>query len=325
MTLTQGGLIQAIDYNNLRSRVSDILGTTGTGDFGYGQVISSDIPVVADTTIISAATTTTKQWVALYQDMTKIANHQGGSSSTAIDTLATTYSNNIKSGSLIQYSDIHLIDTTLSILETNRLNIAAGQSSDVTFLTSTRTTEWGSPVKPIVQHSFTVTFASYDAARYYFNAGGKIRFIPALVAASTPQNNDWALMLASIGEVSFGYTSTSAYNTSTGLSRGTGSQIGFYDLTESPQQVYTKGGNAETVGAIYNLNDYTIEARRSGAVLLFSVYFKDDDITKSNRPGAATYDKVTGTLTNNIKLTQPTGSNVNIALPSGLTTTELSA
>jgi hypothetical protein len=318
MTISQGGLIQATDYNSFRQYVSDILGPTVTNELalGYGQTVSADTPVVANSTIVSATPTTTKQWVALYNDMLKIANHQGGASKTAMDLVTTAYNNNIKAGSIIQYSDMNLISGTILTLYNNRLNIAAGQYSDELLTTSTRTAIWGSPSKTTVQHSFTVTFASSDAARYFFNAGGTIQFKPSLTGGdNTSQNNDWKAMLVAVGTVSFRYSSTASDSILGGGTPGGG----FNQLSTTPLTIYTKGGNAG-YGAIYANNDYTITATKNGGILTFNVYFNDD-----GKNGSGYYDYVNGTLTNEIRMYRPSGSNVTLIAPIALNTTELSA
>lgn len=311
MTISSGGLIQASDYNTLRTTVSNILGTTGSGDVGYGQAITADTPVVSNTDLVSATTTTTKQWVALYNDMLKIAQHQG----TDISTLTTTYANNIKSGSVIYYNDIRLLSDTVTTLYNNRLNLNSSNTYWVEsqILSSQRTTQWGALSKPSVQHSFTLDFTTYTAARYFFNTGGRIMFTASRTGGTTPwtQNDDWTAMLSSIGTVVFNYGSTSA-------SSGNGTSIGFYQLTGVAQQIYTKGGNAATGGATYALNDYTITASISNAVITFNVYFNDDDNNKT------LYDFVDGTLTSTIQTRRASVVNgVTVSNPSATTTTPL--
>lgn len=322
MTISQGGIIQATDYNTLRSTVSNLLGTTGSGDYGYGQTVTADTAVIADSTIVSAATTTTKQWVALYNDMKKIADHQGGTSTTAINSLTTAYTNNIKSGSIIQYSDINLISTTLTTLVNNRLNIVAGQYSDENLLdsvgaviTSTRSTQWGAPNKTTVQHSFRVTFASANDARYFFNAGGQIRFSASRTGGtSTTQNNDWSNLLTAMGTIAFGQASVTASSGNT--------QYGFKDIT-SGTLVYSKGGYNATGGASYSNNDYNITATKNDEVLSFNIYFNDDAKNQTNQTWGL-YDYVDGTLTSTIQIRRPTGSNVTISAPVGSNTVRLS-
>lgn len=312
MTISSGGLIQASDYNTLRTTVSDILGTTGTTTVGYGQVIESDTTVAAGD-LISARTTTLKQWVSLYNDMKKIADHQG----TNISALTTAYTDNIKSGSLIQYSDINLISTTLTTLYNNRLNVANGYFSIESLTSSTRSTQWGAPSKTTVQHSFTVTFASYNAARYFFNTGGAIQFTASRSGGSvTSQNTDWTNMLSNIGTVVFNYNGTSA-------SSGTGSAYGFYQLGASALQIYTKGGNAGA-GAVYANNDYTITASIAGAVITFNVYFNDD--AKNSNSIWGTFDFVDGTLTSTVQIKRATvAGGVTVTAPSAVNTTLLSS
>ena len=50
-----------------------------------------------------------------------------------------------------------------------------------------------------------ITFVSADAARYFFNSGGKIRFSSSRTrGSSTSQNNAWTNVLNSAGTIEFG-------------------------------------------------------------------------------------------------------------------------
>lgn len=314
MTISQGGTIQAVDYNTLRTQVSNILGS-GSGDYGYGQTVSADTPVVADTDIVTAATTTVKQWVALYNDMLKIANHQGGTSTTAMTILTEAYTNNIQSGKVIQYSDINLISTTLTTLANNRLNIVSTQYSTEALVQSTRTTQWGSPSKTTVQHSFNVSFDSSDAARYFFNAGGQILFTASRTGGtSTAQNTDWGTLLSSMGTIVFNQSAVTSSSGTNGY--------GFKDITTG-SLVYSKGGYLATGGAVYSANDYNITATRNGGVLIFNITFNDDAKNKTDQ-GYGLYDYVDGTLTSTIQIRRPTGVNVSLPSPTASNTTLLS-
>lgn len=323
MTISQGGLIQAVDYNTLRTGVSNLLGV-GSGDRGYGQTVAADTDVVAGTTVVSADPTTLKQWVALYGDMKKIADHQ----QTDITTLKNAYENNVKSGSLIQYSDINLMATTLATLDANRLNIGTAspvQYSDDPLVSSQRTQTvggpWGAPNKTTVQHTFKITFTSSEAIRFFFNAGGKITFTASRLGGTvTTQNTEWTNLLSSMGTITVGQSSTTA---------GSGSpQVGFKDITTNTL-VYYKGGyvnkaTSDPGWTTYSNNDYNITATKDGANLTFNVYFNDDGKSKDpNQYG--TYDVVDGTLTSVIRILRPSGSNVSLPSPTVINLAELSA
>jgi len=326
MTISSGGLIQATDYNTLRTTVVSILGTTGSGDVGYGQSVTADTDVVANTTLVSASPTTVKQWVALYNDMLKIAQHQGTDIS-AVTTAFTRASAPIATGSLIQYSDINTISTAVTTLYNNRLNIAAtGYSALTTPLTSVRTTQWGSAAtKPIIQHSFTVTFTNYNEARYFFNTGGAIQFSATRTGGSaTTQNAAWDTLLSGMGTISFAYTDT----TTTGT--GSTSTIGFYDLSASPQTIFSKGGYGLSgrTDNLYTNNDYYITATITTAattVITFNIYLTDDAKQQVSFPWGV-FDYVDGTLTSTIGMKRAVvDSGVTATAPTFANTVNLSA
>jgi hypothetical protein len=298
---TVGSLITATDYNNIQTQVQTILGI-GSGQSGYGQAVtSSQVATGNDITAV--------QWANLKLDILKIANHQGTQTNPAISTLPT-----IVTGTTIQASQATAFSNSISVLQANAFELA--EFSDellVPTADSTRTDPWNSTVRLF----FTVTFSSADNARYFFNAGGSIRLIPGFVkSSSTSINNDWDTLLNNIGVISFNHTQTVA----SGPGPGTGSSIGFYDLTNIFQQIYTKSAVA------YSENDYTIRARSNvlsntngGATqIFFEVYFNDDKVGNID-------ENVTGTLTNAVRMHRPSGSNVDVIAPTSSTTVRLDA
>jgi hypothetical protein len=296
-----GSLITPSDYNSIQSQINVLLGT-GSGQNGYGQpVISSQISLGAKITAL--------EWANLKLDILKIANHQGTQLDTAISSLPT-----ITSGTKITANQSNLFVNSVPVLQTNKFALA--EFSDellVPTVDSTRTANWNTTVR----HFFTVTFSSINNARFFFNAGGSIRIIPGFVkSASTSINNSWDTLLNTIGAISFNHTQTTA----SGSSPGSGSSIGFYDLTDNFQQIYTKSAS------VYTENDYTIRARcnvanntNGGATqVLFEVYFND------NKTGNID-ENVTGTLSNSVRMYRPSGSNVNVVAPTSTTTVRLDA
>lgn len=273
--------IVSADYNNVRNSMLALLGT-GSGDQGYGQTpISSAVSAGAKVREI--------QWDQLRQDIQRIADHQG----TAVTLTDVTTTTKIRSTIATQYQNV-----ITNSLVPNRFNLAAGQFSDEPLVSSTRTTAWNG----VLQHRANINFASSDDARYFFNAGGTIRLRPSFTKAVADSiNNDWETLINGVGWLSLGYTTF------------TGSSIGYYDLTTSWQQVYTRTGGTQST--TYAVNDYTVYFARSadGSQVFFFVEFRDD-----KGPNPNFDESVQGTLTHEVRMYRPSGSNVNVAAPSAV-------
>lgn len=306
--VAQNAIIYASDYNTIQSTVAGVLGT-GSSTLGYGQTVNSQ-QITSGSLISDEPTPTAYQWAALYADMVQIANHQG----TSISSLTTTVTNNVAPGKIIYAADINVFSTTATTLQTNALTYAAGDMITTTgIITSQRTTAWGNnTTKQQVQHSFTVAFASYNAARYFFNTGGAVQFTASRSGGTTStQNSDWTSTLTNIGTVTFNYNSTSAAS-------GSGSAIGFYGLTASPQTLYSKSGGS--VSSVYVPDVYTITASYNSVnfTITFNVVFND---AHDN----AYSDSVDGTLTSSINLRKAGASYLTITAPTFTNSTLLSA
>jgi hypothetical protein len=213
---------------------------------------------------------------------------------------------------LIKEADyINLVDK-IAVIESEKLSIGPGQSTaegvPTTGTSSQRTTAWNGTIV----HQVTVDFGSANAARHFFNAGGELRVRATLAGASDPISTDWATLLTNAGTIKMNYTAT----VSTGS--GTGSSIGYYDLTTANQQIFTKGGSGT-----YSANDYTVYARCDVAnnstgtarYVYFRIEFNDDKV------GNPIFDEdVTGTLTSFVEHLRPTGPNVQLPRPTYTTT-----
>lgn len=156
MTYAQNGLVEATDYNSLvgttTSSTANLFNTTwatGSVTAGYGQTPISQLAVG---TLVTAA-----QWSSLTNNISNSALHQG----TSITSVTTpTVGNTI--------AFINAMSTNLSTVYSNRLNAAiqGGTSSNAV----TTTTTWTS----VATWTHTITFATGNAARYFFNSGGQI-------------------------------------------------------------------------------------------------------------------------------------------------------
>lgn len=251
MAYTSNDKILASHYNGFITDMNELYadtnsgGTTeATGGYGYGQ--SSISGVTAGITKVTAA-----QWNALLSAMDDCATHQG----TAI-----TCPPSVSAGDQITAFDSTTpnvpgfttadIAADISSLRTNRFNVDTGQGSVSSTTTQSYTASWDGTITQTI----TATFADWDEMRYYFNAGGTVRFSFSFTGSpSNTTETNWVAMASAVSVVSFGYTSTTS-------SGGVGTPGGgLYDLTASDQTVYNY------VPPGYSSEQYQIEARLNGA------------------------------------------------------------
>lgn len=258
MTYSVGSIAQASDYNGFvgdiavnaayassvaaQNKIAALIGV-GYGDRGYGQTSTNVAPTTAGVVIAAS------QWNDLRNAMSTINTHTGSS---------LTLQPAVSTGTLIEAEDGTSgradIATLISTLDTNRLNASILQMAVSSALTSTRTTAWGT----IIQHEFTVTFSNENAARYFFNSGCEVRFSSSRTGGTASTiNAAWTALLVLVGTVKFGATST----TYTG-SGGFPTSIGYYELTDTYQQIFSHNG----AGPYYSNISYTIQARRESYV-----------------------------------------------------------
>ena len=307
-------VVTAARYNTLQAKVANVLGN-GSGQFGYGQVLASS-QVAAETVIDST------HMADLYTDLVATRVHQVGSVPQSIATVAAGQvieEDSADTGTgrgILQYEDLAVTleadKDLIYTVDTSQSTITNSKTS------STRTTAWSG----IVDHVVTVTFASADARRHFFNAGGEIRFTADLdPAASNGKNNDWNNLLSSMGTVLF----KSDNCTSNGTTPGTPKNLGNFDLTSTYQLVFQKDGTG-----VYSMNDYNIKAKENTtAQIQFLIEFRDDDVGSdagdSNNDGAINPidEDVTGTLESVVGERLPTGAYVALTSPTFATTNNL--
>ena len=304
MAYQQGDTITATDYNNFVANVNVVIGT-GTGDQGYG------LNEVA--TVSVGSTITATQWNNLLTGLQNGAKHQGTTLTNASNSVTT-------GGNILPLSNL---GADITLINTNRLNAAGGNmSTGIAGTSSTRTTAWSGQV----QHAFTVTYASANAARHFFNSGGKIKFaFLRSGGSSTNQNTSWTNQLSDLGTVSFAANGTTISGSSQGGNGANGS-TGFHQLTGSNQEIL----NSTSSAADYTANDIDIQALVSGAVITFTISFNDDHAAETgtytggglgSAPNEGTgwtgTDSVDGTLTSTITFDKAdNASYVQVASPS---------
>ena len=176
MSYAQNGLIEATDFNNLvgaavetgANKLNTTWSTGGT-TAGYGQTAVSQVS--GGDTVVA-----TGQWNALVTNTASSATHQGSSITSVTAPTA---------GTTVTY--LSAIPTNLTTIYTNRRN-AASQGSTIAD-TATRASSWQNGLT----FTHTITFASGDAARWFFNSGGQIK-----MTASHPSGSGINLLFSDL-------------------------------------------------------------------------------------------------------------------------------
>ena len=235
-------IIQKADYNDIRTKVVNVLGS-GSGNSGYGQVVISS--AVAECT-----TVTINEWADLQTDILNATMHQTGIYDVTLTSVA--IGGTIRSSPTFQpYEQYNGIADTLV---TNRFIVSATQAYTTVIGSVSRT--WSAITSPTswntkLQCNVTVTFTSATAARYFFNSGGEIRFSSSQSGGVvSAQNTAWRSLLLSAGTQAFG-----GNKPGTGVTPMTGQN--YYRLTNA----YTTAWYDATASSPYTLNRWAISAR----------------------------------------------------------------
>lgn len=236
MTYTAGSTILATDYNEFVSTgVANVNGiwSTGATSYGYGEAALS--------TVSAAATITATQWSTLNSKISAIASHQG--------TTITSRTNPIVGDTIAILANLN---TDVVNLTAARGNASASGAQTTTFSgTSSKTTSTGSgDAAWTITFTHTITWASADAARYFFNAGGRIKWESNKSSTGNDGDAEWNdLATTLVGDIYITggvATQTIAATAYTGTTKvgGTGTPntlattTGWYDLSTSDTLVY---------------------------------------------------------------------------------------
>ena len=238
MTYTAGSLIVATDYNGFVStNGSNVNGiwSTGATTFGYGETALS--------TVCAAATITASQWSTLNSKVSAMGSHQG--------TAITSRTNPVVGDTIAILANMN---TDITSLTTNRGNAAASGAQTTTFSgTTSKTTDTGSGSAAwTITFTHTITWASANAARYFFNAGGRIKWETSKTSTGNLADAEWNdLANTLVGDIyitggsAFGTQTIAASNyTGTTKSGGTGTPntltttTGWYNLLTTDTLIY---------------------------------------------------------------------------------------
>lgn len=285
--MTTGSNITAAGLVSIQNKAESLLGT-GAGTRGYNQtVLSADV--------FAGNNITRAQWDLVKTDIINILVHQNGE----LPNIVT-----VNPGDVIQFGAGHPnsnYDTLLETATVNRFRVAANQSVVSAKGAATYSGAWSSSA----QFTLTVTFATAEQGRYFFNSGGKIRFTTAVSGGTgTQQYNAWFNFLNSVGIRSFG--------------ADTDPLVNYYTLTNAFQTYYQS-----SLSSPYSANNYRLEARTDVAnnsagtatVLTLRVSLTDGYVDPGNTAGdnPNTIDQVTGTITISVEELKAAGT----MLPAG--------
>ena len=247
---------------------------TGSAEYGLGQ---THIPtVVAGTGTINAA-----QWNTLLSSIDNIANHTNDSMTTR---------GQVTAGDKIKIKAAVATDlATLAASVAGGCTSATALDSGTAAGSSTNSGTWNST--STIERS--VTFASADTMRHYFNAGGKIRVDPTCVTGIDGDKdtafND--LTTTAIGNLDIGSQATTRSGSGETLTTN-GLGNGFHDLGTG----YTTLIKLTSDNSNYTNNTVEISAKLNAAVGSATVLTvkmvstdaeSDDTFTAGNTDGVA--------------------------------------
>jgi hypothetical protein len=238
MTYTQGSLIEAADYNgfaNASANNINAVWSTGSGDKGWGQTALSTVSI--------GGTVTATSWAALVGNL--------ASAGSQTDSTLTSRTQPV-TGNVIAI--LANVATDINTITLNRGNaVASGTEYGVFSGTTSKTSATGSGQAAwTITFTHTVTFASADALRYFFNAGGIVRLKYGKSSTGVDSDEDWNTLAGYVGSINLtgrvnGAAQTIAAQSYTGTTRlsGTGgtettltTTTGWYNLTGSPTTIF---------------------------------------------------------------------------------------
>ena len=317
MAVNDGDNITAAQYNGLQSRIEQVLGT-GSGDFGYGNSVSSDQVTAGDSV-------TAGQMDNLRSDMGKCWTHQTGDNiplaNIAVGNIigadasgtGVTFdnSNNYTISGSIANGGFNDYLSKMTELETNRFDIDSGEQTVADIAGTTITTSWNGTISA----TFRVSFGNANNRRYFFNSGGELRISVAGANGTGSKDSDWSSILSNPGQIRMGYNYTTISGSNNGV---TLSSLGNDAMSSSYQEIFKKVGTA----AVYAENYWKVEARiTSVSTFEFKVTLVDDDAGDRPDPsppppfGPLTDEDVTLDITGTFAMRRATGSNIAYPAP----------
>lgn len=289
MTYTVGGLIEAADYNGFVANSANNINavwSTGSGDRGWGQTAISTVSV--------GGTVTATQWATLVANLATAGQQTNSTLTSRTQPVA---------GNTI--SILANVATDINTITANRGNAAlSGTEYGIFTGTTSKTTATGSGGAAwTITFTHTLTFASSDAARYFFNAGGLVRLQYGKSSTGTDHDPDWNTLAGQCGSIYFSGRVNAAAQTIAGTSYTGTTRIGGTGGTQTTLATttgyynITPGAAATTIFQLNNATSpYTPEFIRTqvalnagSTILTFTTVWSDD-----GSGGAGTSSNISG-------------------------------
>ena len=291
--------------DNSVANVNSVWGT-GALDKGYGETGTTLSAVAAGSTI------TATQWDTLANRMESAAAHQG-TSVTAIST--------ISAGDTI--SVLSAFDSDLTNVFNNRMD-ATASGATVTTNGSTSTTATWTTSRDSVHR---ITFASANALRYFFNAGGLVQMTYSRSGGTAnSKNTEWTDLCNKMGTITLSgsdshtvngtaYTGTTQTGGGAGGAGSTKSTIDAFALTTTNQQLIIKYADTAPYTANYIKVDGKADAAAGSATYIEITSTLVDGAADTGNPSypapgtnPGSLDNVDGTLTVAMKFIYPSST-----------------
>jgi hypothetical protein len=258
MTYTAGSTIVAVDYNGFVStngaNVNGIW-STGAATAGYGETALS--------TVSTGATVSATEWSTLNSKVSAMASHQG--------TTITSRTNPVAGATIAILANMN---TDITNITSARGNAAASGAQTTTFSgTTSKTSSTGSGSSAwTITFTHTITWASANAARYFFNAGGRIKWETNKSSTGQLADAEWNDLATTLcGDiyitgggvlspqtiVGTSYTGTTKIG-GTGTPNTLATSTGWYNLLTTDTQLYRQfADTAPYTGQYISLNAKT--------------------------------------------------------------------
>ena len=252
MSYAQGSLIEATDYNNLIGANTSVNPNTlhatwawGANSYGYGQTPVSNVSV--------SSTVTATQWATLINSVNSANLHIRNTTSGLTANTA---------GQIIGFSGG--LPTAITRLSQDRLLFATNSAVIANHNSLTAYAAWTSvSTSATLTRSFgaNVAFGSPDQARFFFNAGGRLKFNITATADAVARSIAAKAVIDNMGGIALFGANTNSGRTGTGGTLGTNATtVGYYNLTIANVTVVS----VTSTTASYTTDTGTITIRTNG-------------------------------------------------------------
>jgi hypothetical protein len=309
MTYVQGGLIEAQDYNNLlggnatsNSNTLDAVWAWGNGSRGYGQANLANVSV--------SGTITAIQWASFINILNSANLHINNTTSGLTANTA---------GQLIGHSGF--LTTAIQRLNQDRLLFATNSAVITNHNSLTAYPAWqvaDPQATQTVTRSFgaNVAFQSPDRARFFFNAGGRIKFNVSAennLGAGVAGQRSQAIvnLFNNIGGVALFASNTNAGRTGAGGTLGTNNTaLGYYQGTIANTSIVsvtstTAAYTTDSATLTYRTNGRQGQHNDNGSILSFWI-----NVTNTTGTGAGWNDAIDVTATVTVDVSYPEVTNL---------------